>query len=265
MSRKDIKFSVIIPVYNAEKYIEACIESVLNQSYQNFELILVNDGSSDNSGDICSRYADKITNVFAYHKENSGVIHTRRYALERAIGDYCVFVDADDSLKKDTLQILHDTIRKYECDCVIYGYDRVQNGTIVNKSQEETETCITDKRMLYRKCFFSSEYNQLCRKAVKRSVFKRVDYSSYYHISRGEDLLQSIDVLENSTSVVFIKDRLYNYTLNPNSITEAVKYESYELSFEVRQEVLNFLKTQMVFEEQDWRDYRTYCLSLIHI
>ena len=91
-----MKFSVLVPVYNVEKYLKQCIESVLNQTYQSFELILVDDGSTDNSGAICDEYASKHKFIKVIHKPNGGLLHTRRVSLAHATGDWYVFLDSDD-------------------------------------------------------------------------------------------------------------------------------------------------------------------------
>ena len=90
MKKENIRFSILVPVYQVELYIEECIQSVLKQTYQNWELILVDDGSKDKGGVVCDRYAEQYDNILVYHKENRGLIHTRRYGIERARGDYYI-------------------------------------------------------------------------------------------------------------------------------------------------------------------------------
>jgi len=259
--KEDIKFSILVPVYQVEAYVEECIQSVLDQTYENWELILVDDGSKDKSGEICDRYAEKDDRIHVYHKENRGLIHTRRYAIARMTGDYCVFLDSDDTLKLKALEVIYDAIQKYRCDCLIYGFERLLKGKVVGKSGVEEECCITDKREIYKKCCMGG-YGFLWRKAVKTSVFKGVDYSPYYHIQLLEDELQSLEILEGSNSVGFIDDRLYNYRINPNSITQTIKMKDEMDSFIIRMKILDFFKTQNVFKEEDYIDYGTNCLII---
>ena len=102
-----LKFSVLIPVYNTEKYIEECLQSVLNQTYQDFEIILVDDGSTDSSGVICDNYQkDYPEKIKVKHKENQGQLASRCVAIKEAKGDYCIFVDSDDSIKNNLLENL---------------------------------------------------------------------------------------------------------------------------------------------------------------
>ena len=119
----NIKFSIMTPVYKVERYLPECIESVLGQTYGNFEFILVDDGSPDHSGEICEEYAKKDSRIRVFHKPNGGLMHTRRYALERASGDYYVFLDSDDYLSLDTLETLSRYIAESGADCVIYGLE----------------------------------------------------------------------------------------------------------------------------------------------
>lgn len=258
-----ITFSILVPVYQVEDYVEECIQSVLKQTYQNWELILVDDGSRDRSGEICDRYAEQYENIHVYHKENRGQLHTRIYALERAKGMYCVFLDSDDMLKEHALEMLRQTIEKYDCDCVIYGYERVLDGQVVERTTEDA-CCITDKRDLYRKVFLRAfEYSSLCRKAVRKSIFQNIDYDAYYHIVVSEDLLQSLEVFKESRKVAFIEDRLYLYRLRHGSITESLGKDDYSGYVPVLEEVLRFLQEQELFTEEDFIQYRSSCMIFI--
>lgn len=262
-TKEDIKFSVLIPVYNVEKYIDDCIKSVVEQTYTNFEVILVDDGSTDNSGVICDLYAAKNQKIKMLHKGNGGLLSARRTGIELASGEFYIFVDSDDMLAQNALETIYDTIKKYQCDCVIYDMNRLVGSRIMPSKNRETEKVVTDKRELYRKCFFSSSYNSLCRKAVRASVFQGLDYSLYYHICHGEDLLQSIEILKHSNSVVFIPDSLYFYRMNSNSITHTeIKYEEFKIDFTVRKMVLDLLTEEGVFKEQDYYEYRGFCIKM---
>lgn len=265
MFGENIKFSVLVPVYNAEEYLDACVQSVLRQTYQNFELILVNDGSKDKSGEICDKYAQEHSNITGYHKENAGQLHTREYAIKRATGDYYVFLDADDTLRENALETIHRKISEYNCDCVIYQLERVWEGKVLVPAAAFSDICITDKRELYKKCLLSASYNSMCRKAVKASVFdEEVDYSRDYSIRYGEDLIQTLTVLKNSNVVVFIDDVLYNYRVNPQSIMHSIDYENigyFEFSEYLR--VLDFLEKENIWEKEDYDQLRNYCVWLL--
>ena len=249
-----IKFSIMTPVYKVERYLPECIESVLGQTYGTCEFILVDDGSPDHSGEICDEYAKKDSRIRVFHKPNGGLMHTRRYALERAQGDYYVFLDSDDYLSLDTLETLSRYISETGVDCVIYGFEwlRPEGTSHIKCSSYDCGRVITDKRELYNIVFNDEAYNSLCRKCAKASCFDGRDHSRYYHIKRGEDLLQSLEIIENAGSFLFIPETLYCYRVNPASITHSDSYEGYRANFEVRETVLEFLGKSGVFTEEDY-------------
>ena len=248
-----IKFSIMTPVYKVEQYLPECIESVLDQTYGNFEFILVDDGSPDHSGEICEQYAEKDSRIRVFHKPNGGLMHTRRYALERAQGDYYVFLDSDDYLSLDTLETLHRYISETGADCVIYGFEWLRpEGTVhVQCAPCDCGRVISDRRELYNIIFNNDSYNSLCRKCVRASCFDGRDHSASYHIKNGEDCVQTIEIIENARSVVFIPELLYRYRYNSTSITHSNEFDNYSADFEVSEIVLGFLRRAGVLTEED--------------
>ncbi|MEN6338498.1 MAG: glycosyltransferase family 2 protein, partial [Clostridiaceae bacterium] len=116
-------FSILVPIYNAEAYLEECLESALKQTERDFELILVDDGSSDGSGAICDRYAAEFPErAKVIHQVNRGLILARRAGVAAASGNYCVFLDADDTIAPDTLETVKKTIEREKADVVIYNF-----------------------------------------------------------------------------------------------------------------------------------------------
>lgn len=260
-----MKFSILVPVYNTEKYIRECINSVLNQSYGDFELILVDDGSPDNSGRICDEYASQDDRIVVIHKENGGLISARRAALRIARGDYCMFLDSDDYIEQNALSVLKDKINAFGCDCIYYGYIYVdeKSNCIGRSSDIKEELFVTEPKEFCKMIFCNSSFNSLCRKAVRRSLIPDIDYSQYYHISLGEDLLQTVDILRHVKSISFITDCLYNYRMNSLSMTHSITYEKYRVDSTVREKVLEFLSESDIFNDADYREYRTYCVKLL--
>lgn len=264
--KKNIFFSILTPVYNVEKYITQCIESVLKQTYTDYELILVDDGSTDASGEICDAYAEKYSHIRVYHKENEGQLATRCHAIRQAKGEWLICLDSDDTLNCNALSKINSIIIKYACDCVIYGIQRVRDGSPAGKpfaEIERDEVLIEDKRELYRQVLFDDGYNSLCRKAVKADIMGKTNYAAGKRVVFGEDLLQSLDIYQYAEKTLFIKDILYNYTVNPDSITGSVCYENYEVDFFVSDCVLDFLRREDVFYDSDYIEYRTHCIELL--
>ena len=262
-----VKFSVLVAVYNVEEYITECIESILSQTYTNYELLLVDDGSTDKSGDICRSYEKKDSRIKYYYKENRGPIHTRIYAMERAVGGYYVFVDSDDKLKADALEIIEKTISKNDCDCVIYGFERIRDGKILSKVYDKEEIVLFNKTEICKNCFFDIEKNSLVRKAVKSDafnqiIFNSIDYSPYYYIRHGEDLLLSLEIYKYCKSIAFISDVLYEYRDNLSSISHEKRIG--RIDFTVRKKALDFLVNESGFSESDFNHYRDFCIRLLN-
>lgn len=264
-----ITFKILVPVYKTEKYLDECILSVLQQSYTNFELIIVDDGSPDNCGSICDKYAKEDSRIKVIHQENKGLLAARRTAISYILNnnynesDFVVFLDSDDYLKKQALELIYEEIKKENCDMIIYGIDRVFNGKVVIPFVGEPDCIITDKAALYKKMLLNKTYNPLCRKAISAGLLSDEDYSEYYGISMGEDLMQSIPLYKGCRKVSIINKSLYNYTINPNSISEDVNYSNYENNHTVRKCVFDFLIKENVFSQEEFAQYRSYCIKLL--
>ena len=262
-----IKFSIMTPVYKVEQYLPECIESVLGQTYGNFEFILVDDGSPDRSGEICEEYAKKDSRIRVFHKPNGGAFSARCYAIEHAQGDYYVFLDSDDYLSLDTLETLHRYISETGADCIIYGFEWLRPEGLVHAKCAlcDCGRVITDKREFYNIIFNNDSYNSLCRKCVKASCFDGRDHSARYHIKNGEDLVQSLEIIENARSAVFIPEMLYRYRYNPTSVTHSNKFDNYKADFEVNEIVLSFLRRAGVLTQEDFDRLRNKSLDGIAV
>lgn len=258
-----IKFSIMTPVYNVELYVGECIDSVLAQTYENFELVLIDDGSTDNSGKICDEYKEKDDRIKVYHIPNEGLLHARRYALERVNGEYYVFLDSDDKIYPNTLETIANNIAETNADCIIYGFEKFCDGKIIASVSEPNAQVLTNKESIYNKIFTDSKFNAVWRKAVKATVFHKVDYSRYYHINLAEDLLQSIEIMEYSNSVSFIPDILYRYRLNPLSMTQTIEYKNYKIDYTVREKVLELYSRTEEISGDSLEKYREYCAKIV--
>lgn len=120
----NLLFSLIVPVYNVSKYLHQCLDSIINQTYSNIEIILVNDGSSDYSGRICDEYANKDKRIKTIHTENKGVSSARNLGLSIAKGNYIAFIDSDDWIEKDAIEKIEKQIKTYSYDLILYGVSR---------------------------------------------------------------------------------------------------------------------------------------------
>ena len=258
-----IRFSVLVPVYNVAPFLRECLDSVLGQSYPNFELLLVDDGSTDESGAICDEYASRDPRIRVFHKANGGLISARRYAIARFTGDYCIFLDSDDSIAPNTLEVLAKAIAESGADCILYGFcwNRPDGMIHVACSPAVCGRLYTDKRDVLNIVLNDASYNALWRKCVKASCFDGREYTRFFHISRGEDLLQSLEILENAGSFLFLPDELYIYRVNDSSITHTICYDGYRADNTVNQEVLGLLARLDLFREEDYARLRNHWLD----
>lgn len=225
-----VKFSIIVPVYNVEKYLGECIESLINQTYKDFEIILVDDGSLDNSPKICDEYAAKDNRIKVIHKENGGVTSARKVGVNNAIGDYIVCVDADDWVE-DTY--LEEFVKAIEIDnseviCCEYYTD---DGT------KKTYSPLCYSEGLYKREDIKKEIfpiliegsdcryfpNSVAVKAVKTELFVKYQNLVDDGIRIGEDAAVIKPCIYDSNSIFIIKKPLYYYRYNPSSATKSKK------------------------------------------
>lgn len=228
-----------------EKQLPKCIESVLTQTYENYEIILINDGSTDQSGVICDNYACLDKRIRVFHQLNLGLIMARRNGIAKAIGDYYLFLDSDDYWDNDLLETVNDTIEKYDCDMVIYNYKKITPHNIISYEPiyaNETVFDSNNKKQIFEVVLNSSQLNNLWTKAVKKDIVDRVDYSKYKKVKYAEDLLQSLPLLHNAKKIVYLDKPLYNYYINPTSITNNFNLHSMKDITIVREVVLDYIE-----------------------
>ena len=256
-------FSVLVPVYNALPWLSPCIESVLGQSFQDFELILVDDGSRDESGALCDDNAERDTRLRAFHQENGGQMSARVTALSHRRGAYCVFLDADDTLVPHALETLRAAIAESGADCVLYGirWERPGGTEHLTSPEAMCHRLITDRREVLNHVLLDDAYNSLCRKCARSSCFDGRDLSAYYRIRRGEDRIQSMEILENAQSFFFLPDELYVYRVSESSVTHTICYDGYRADFTVNACVHDALLRLGVFREEDFDRLRNHLLD----
>ena len=143
---KNNLISVVMPVYNAEAFLKNSIESVINQTYKNIEMILINDGSSDGSGMICDNYSDQYSRIKVFHKANAGPAAARNFGIERASGELIFFLDADDYISLDALEILEDIYEKTSANNVIGNFEKIRSNYVeINYDNELRKNIILDR------------------------------------------------------------------------------------------------------------------------
>jgi glycosyltransferase involved in cell wall biosynthesis len=216
-----MRFSVLIPVYNVEKYLEQCIQSVLTQDFSDYEVILVNDGSTDQSPMICRQFAEKDHRIKFFDKENEGLLLTRRFSIKHATGEYIVFLDSDDYWEPGILSALNKEIESSHVDLICYRYQIVTDeGKLVKKDTgifpDRSFFSRENKELFLKEFIESSRLNVLWSKCVKSSIVdKDADYSAFED-KKGEDLLQSIALIRNAETILYMDDVFVNYRMSPS-------------------------------------------------
>lgn len=207
-----MKFSIIVPVYNVEEFLHCCIRSILAQTFKDFELILINDGSTDNSLEICQWYSKRFSNIKLFDRKNFGVSATRNFGISKSSGDYILFVDSDDYLMPNTCEILNAKIKNE--DYIFFKYF-IKNKNQLKKIETSPLSPIDNPIDLagenFSICYTNFLITSVYAKCYKRSnLISRFNESLYL----GEDILFNIDCLKNSKTVLFIDEHLYVYRSN---------------------------------------------------
>ena len=260
---KEFKFYILIPVYNVERYLDDCLNSILSQDYSEYEIILVNDGSKDSSGKICDRYASENECIHVVHKENGGQISARLSAIDFVRQNceykdtYCIFVDSDDELKSGALNTINQKIASSACDMLIYGYEKFDpNGIYYTTFEEKTEEkLIDDMGDLFREAVLEHCYNSLCRKAVKTEMLFFEIENDIKSIQMGEDLLQSIEIYKQNPRTLIIPDILYRYRTNPESITQVFRLKLFTDELLSRYYTVKRIQTLNIWGNNDFDKY----------
>ena len=205
------KISIIVPVYNTEKYLESCINSILSQTFSNFELLLINDGSTDNSGTICDKYATKDSRVRVFHKENGGVTSARKLGVEEARSEWISFVDSDDELYFNSISLLYKHVTD-DVDIII----------------SHTYNDIISADDFIRRTLLYNINASLCGRLYRKSIVMHQMDNMSKRLTIGEDMISNIKIGRKSHGkVLIIKEDIYKYQTNPNSAmnTRIVKLE----------------------------------------
>lgn len=261
-------FSVLIPVYNVEKYLSSCLESVLSQTFSDYEVILIDDGSKDSSGRICDDYAKRYPGkIRVQHKPNQGLISARRAGLKLANGYYVCFLDSDDCWIDNTLSRLHDTIEEMNSDVVLFCWNRIdESGKVLSDTipalflQQGT----IDKKIVFERMLSTALINPLWAKCSKLELFDiDTDYSNFYKIQNGEDLIQSLPVLYHANSFYYLAEPLYQYRVNTASISHVYQKGQYRTMNIVRPLLYKYIEKMGLDTEQNKKTFFNTYLAFL--
>lgn len=256
------KISVIVPVYNIEKYIERCIRSILEQSFKNFELLLIDDGSTDNSGSICDQFALSDSRIKVFHQRNRGVSYARNTGIKNAQGSFIAFVDGDDWVKHDYLEVLYEQLNMTGSDICICG------GNEVDEHMNELRTCTYQKmekiewddKRLYDWPFFTYVIHRML---VRKQLLEGKSFDET--LTNGEDVLFITELFLNaSKGVVFLPYVGYSYYIRISGANQHKKYSKKKFSAIIAYEKrLNIMKSAGLTMNPNW--YRSFLLEVYRL
>lgn len=213
--------SIIVAVYKAEGYLEKCINSLLKQTFKDFEILLIDDGSPDNSGIICDEYAKKDNRIQVYHKENGGVSSARQLGLNKAKGKYIIHADPDDWIEDDMLEELYSKAENENADMTICDYyvdfKNSNKTTYVNQKPNSLE------HIQVLEDLFNNLHGSGCNKLIKKDCFDKFIISYPQEIKFCEDLYVNAALLKNNIKVAYLPKAFYHYVqyINTNSLTSS--------------------------------------------
>ena len=211
------KISVIVPIYNVQQYLRRCIDSIINQTYENLEIILVDDGSLDNCGQICDDYAKKDTRIKVIHKKNGGLSDARNAGLEICTGDFIAFVDSDDWISYDMYEILLNSLYKYDADIAECKFYLVNNNKCIPKlNNRNVEVNIYNTIESLKSLILLDDLNTIVwNKLYKKSVLENIQFE----VGRiNEDDFFTYLVFSQANKIVSLYKQLYYYVQNDTSI-----------------------------------------------
>lgn len=242
--------SVIIPIYMVEKYLNKCIDSVINQTYKNLEIILVNDGSKDNCKKICEEYAKKDSRIKIINKSNGGLSDARNKGLEVSNGKYIGFVDSDDYISKDMYKNLYENIIKYDADIAICEYIEVnENGENIKENKKIIENGVkiySREEAMYKLLEDNEITNHVWNKLYKSSLFKDIEFPKGL---KFEDIAVMYKLIDKANRVVHISEILYFYVQRDGSILNMRTEDLIETRIKIDRERLNFLENKKYNKE----------------
>lgn len=224
------KISIIVPIYNVEKYLEQCIESIINQEYKNLEIILVDDGSSDKCSNIIDNYAQKDDRIKAFHKENGGLSDARNYGLDRATGNYICFVDSDDFVEKDFISSMYNNIKKYKVDIVACNSYEFYNKNKIKVSNYLNIEKLYNKIEASKYLYIIGYYNVgVWNKMYEKKIWEQVRFPVG---KKSEDVFVMPKVIDNSNGLYYSSIPKYYYRQREGSITNSnnINYDAIEAS-----------------------------------
>lgn len=237
-------FSIVIPVYNVEPYLSDCLDSVLSQAFDDYEIVLVNDGSTDSSGEMCRQFcSDHPSNTKLVEQENKGLLLARRAGFAQTSGQIVLSLDSDDKLRSDALEVISSTFSRQSVDVVCFEGSRSARFKLNGGPLFPFAQCFygDNRALVLQKLCQDFRFNSIWSKAIARNVLDvETDYSVFKGLSFGEDLVQIVSIFDAAASFAYIPDTLYYYRPNPHSLIQRFNPKNYKDMARSRERLLGF-------------------------
>ena len=233
--------SIIVPVYNVETYLPRCLDSILTQSLEDFELLLIDDGSTDGSGKICDQYAERDRRIVVFHKSNGGLSDARNYALNRMKGQLVTFIDSDDYVGRDYLKILLEMIEEYDVDFTSLGMEETWS-TEMTFVESNDERRVLSRQEAYREMAAGTSIGVMsCAKLFKAELFDGIRFpvGEIY-----EDLATIPYVISRCDRCVASSVRQYYYYQRPDSLSNTVSRKNVDMWIKTMEKLLNWTEEE---------------------
>ena len=261
------KISIIVPVFNVEKYLERCINSIINQSFNDFEIILIDDGSNDKSGLICDKYAEKDKRIKVIHKENRGISSARNCGIDESTGKYILFVDSDDWIEENELEIINSIISEKEYDLIYFGYSMDfidENKSIKIKCKNKEYS--SNKEFLLDYEYFRGNYlfGYVWNKVFNANIIKK---NNIYFESDvfPEDLFFTFEVIKNCNSIKSMDYSLYHYVHRKGITLSKKKRDNYQTTNNIYIKTVEFLNYTKSYNNNSEYIESTHIEDLINV
>ena len=254
---KEKLITIIIPIYNVEKYLSKCIESVINQTYKNLEIILIDDGSTDSSGIICNQYSKKDSRIKLIHIKNSGVSNARNVGLDNASGDWIVFVDSDDWLEFNFCERLYEIVMNDpSIDIVCSGYKRIYADTVEPINCDKKKIYYNNYQYLLKLLNVQNGYGFCHMKLIRKECIKKIRFNN--KIVVAEDALFNMQILKNVRKVLQIGEGLYNYRFNENSLVRKYDKNYLKKYLNAMKETYKYIKQEYKYNQEILKNFYNY-------
>lgn len=216
---------MIIPVYNVKPYIEEALDSLIGQTYTNLEIILIDDGSNDGSGEICDQYAERDQRVRIYHQENKGLSIARNEGLDVASGEMIAFLDPDDAFQLDMIRTMVDVMKKTAADIAICGFERIRtSGLLITKKHKQKSTVnVLSRNEALRKVQDDSINTAVWNKLYKREIWEDLRFPEG-HVHEGTYVI--FDIFDKAEKIVVLNRKLIKHRIRPDSICQTISVKN---------------------------------------